>query len=1056
MEVNELFERCIELLQAEPRPGVNAELHELLVVCCAEGTRGTGQGYGSLMAQVEYLCRKHGVAAGDRVAIQTLRRHSNQREELTAEELRYDVRALALFVSALFHVDIPDGLVRLIPTENRPKVKDQRASASYIRCVVSRWNKEYVYAESDYGPLRIVWQQEELYVRNLLRQGMQLNLLDCRVQEDVVSPGLTVVEPDFLIDISAVAVCFTDEGHHPLNYLKNRLKPRANSQAILLGNFAGRALDDIINQKDFQVDRTLVRTFREQLLQFCTCEDFDGQKFANDARLQTRNLQETVDVLFSSYDRSHAVLEPSFVCERLGLLGRVDLMTTDKQLLVEQKSGRNMRIEKQAALRHREDHYVQLLLYFGILRYQFGLSADRVDIRLLYSKYPPKEGLLVVNYYRQLFREAIKQRNLIVAWEYFIASNGFDKVMGQVLPPEWQLSALERTYLSTMMTFVYREQLRQKTGGQEGMGGAVSDLWNMPLAGKQAMGSIYDGLTLTDRRRSGAYGGYDLLTLEVPQDCPQSKNFRRGDSVYLYAYQGEPDVRQQLLYQGTLEEVSSLQLTVRLNDGQQNPEVLQGETWAVEHAGGDTCSSSMRGLCLLMTADKRKRDLLLGQRTPEADTTISLSRRYHPDYDDVLLRARQAKDYFLLVGPPGTGKTSMALRFMVEEELTAGSDILLTAYTNRAVDEICAMLTEARIAFLRLGNESSCDPRFRKNLLGEAMGEGTTMTQARERIARTRVIVGTTSMLQARPFLFALKHFTVAMVDEASQILEPSIMGLLAQAIDRFILIGDHKQLPAVVQQPAGETTVREPLLNDIGITDCRHSLFERLLRWEERQGRTQFMGLLRRQGRMHPDIAAFPNRLFYAREKLEPVPLEHQLDTSLHYDLPSQDALDDLLKQERMIFLPAGSEDEEARLTADLLRRIHRFYGDRFDAAKTVGVIVPYRSQIDLIRRQLEQLGIPQLTDISIDTVERYQGSQRDVIVYSFAISHTYQLDFLTSNCFEEDGRTIDRKLNVAITRARKQMLMTGNEEILRKNKIFSELITLYRKKVCNFAPNS
>ena len=293
-------------------------------------------------------------------------------------------------------------------------------------------------------------------------------------------------------------------------------------------------------------------------------------------------------------------------------------------------------------------------------------------------------------------------------------------------------------------------------------------------------------------------------------------------------------------------------------------------------------------------------------------------------------------------------------------------------------------------------------------------------------------------------------------MDEASQILEPSIMGLLAQAIDRFILIGDHKQLPAVVQQPAGETTVREPLLNDIGITDCRHSLFERLLRWEERQGRTQFMGLLRRQGRMHPDIAAFPNRLFYAREKLEPVPLEHQLDTSLHYDLPSQDALDDLLKQERMIFLPAGSEDEEARLTADLLRRIHRFYGDRFDAAKTVGVIVPYRSQIDLIRRQLEQLGIPQLTDISIDTVERYQGSQRDVIVYSFAISHTYQLDFLTSNCFEEDGRTIDRKLNVAITRARKQMLMTGNEEILRKNKIFSELITLYRKKVCNFAPNS
>jgi superfamily I DNA and/or RNA helicase len=85
---------------------------------------------------------------------------------------------------------------------------------------------------------------------------------------------------------------------------------------------------------------------------------------------------------------------------------------------------------------------------------------------------------------------------------------------------------------------------------------------------------------------------------------------------------------------------------------------------------------------------------------------------------------------------------------------------------------------------------------------------------------------------------------------------------------------------------------------------------------------------------------------------------------------------------------------------------------------------------------------------DISIDTVERYQGSQRDVIIYSFTVQQPYQLDFLTANCFEEDGKTIDRKLNVAITRARKQLLMTGNVAILSRNALFSELIQRYGKR--------
>ena len=96
----------------------------------------------------------------------------------------------------------------------------------------------------------------------------------------------------------------------------------------------------------------------------------------------------------------------------------------------------------------------------------------------------------------------------------------------------------------------------------------------------------------------------------------------------------------------------------------------------------------------------------------------------------------------------------------------------------------------------------------------------------------------------------------------------------------------------------------------------------------------------------------------------------------------------------------------------------------------------------VAMIRKRVETLGIPALERVSIDTVERYQGSQRDVIIYSFTIQQHYQLDFLTGNCFEENGHVIDRKLNVALTRARKQMIITGNEQLMKANRVFAELI--------------
>ena len=1124
---HELFTRIADILTA-PSEAQARIMHETLVIACYEGLKETKHGFGNLSSQVEALCRLHHIAPKDVVAIHKMRRHSNSAAPILPDDIAYDCRALALFVSAVFQEAIPDTLVGKLPTHGRITENIQIANYRYIRCIVREWDEQTIQVavtnqDSSEELLTVDYMNTAEYVdfsylRSLLREGMQLNLLDCTVTRKKVVPRLIVVEPDYLVDISSIANCFESYGHHPLLFTVKRMGERPNNKHIVLGNFAGSALDDIINHPtDYTIKDTFRSNFREKALDFATCPDFNAVEFKQAAEQQVANIQEIVNELFQSFEREKAILEPSFVCERLGLQGRIDLMTTDLKLLVEQKSGKNIFIERQYknphGSLHVEKHYVQLLLYYGILQYNFQLNPKDAHIELMYSKYPLPNGLLEVEPLQKLIREAIKFRNQAVATEYWMAENGFHRLLPlltpqvlnvekqndafyqryllpqltEVLAPLHRLSELERAYFTRMMTFVIKEQLVSKVGAQEGVGNSNADLWNMPLAEKKDTGNIYTELTITDKSCSSSFNGYDTITLNVPQQgIDFLPNFRRGDMVYLYAYKKneEPDVRKSILFKGSLQEIHTSSIVVHLNDGQQNPNLIAGECFALEHAGSDIGgTAAIRSLYTFITSDVERRQLLLGQRAPRADKSLVLSRSYHPDYDDIILKAKQAQDYFLLIGPPGTGKTSQALQYLVREQLAekpkgqstkpnnqspkvnGQSSILLLAYTNRAVDEICNMLSEHELDYIRIGNEYSCDPKYSDHLLQEVLDENTTLNSIKSTLSEAQIIVATTSTMNSRSALFNIKHFDLVIIDEASQILEPNIVGILTarqeegRAIDRFILVGDHKQLPAVVQQQGSlEMEGSDKRLDSIHLSSCANSLFERLILTERAAGRTDFIGTLHKQGRMHPDIADFANRKFYAKEQLECVPLAHQLETELSYNEESEDALDNMLKAHRMIFIPSMPckqlnisekvNTDEARIIADLLRRLYRQMSKDFDPQKSVGVIVPYRNQIAMIRKEIERLEIPALEGISIDTVERYQGSQRDVILYSFTIQSRYQLDFLTANTFYEEGQAIDRKLNVAITRARKQLILTGNESTLRLNQLFAELIDYIKEK--------
>lgn len=1080
-------------------------LHKVLEQACYELTTGVTLSFANLFSRLDYICKEKKMTPSDRYAIQTMRRNCNaamgDRFQADMQEYLYDLRALVRFVSLGFEEDIPASILPEIPHSNRPYQGTRLSHIPYVRASVTSWNDTQIFAatDSETDPFIIInyakggYDSDLLYLKDLLSENLPLNLLDVRVdEENHYIPNLIVIHPDYLIDISSLAACFREYGHHPLNYFMNKIKPRANTAPILMGNLASQFLDDYINeqpQEPVSYPRTIKKFFAASALDFCTCPlpaDFHAQ-----AQAQMMNIRSFIhDVLphnIRNFNKKNTLLEASFICEKLGLQGRVDMMQKDFQVLIEQKAGKRDEYHR----RHKEDHFIQMMLYQGVLMYNFGQETAHMQTFLLYSKYA--DGLLIEHFAENLFRESIKLRNFIVHNEMRLGDGAIGEIVDSLstdLLNELQIGGklwndyqepqlqtaintlkrctpLERAYFNRFFTFVSKEQILSKTGGSNDASHGFAGNWHIPLHEKLEAGNILTGLTIQEKQSSGPGKGYDLIELHIPaQDEDFLPNFRTGDMVILYAYKEEPDMRKQILMKGNILELQPDRMTLVLRNGQQNKDIIGGqeEVFAIEHDFSDTSANNgFRGLYAFLSAQADRKELLLGVRPPAQLEDVKLNGDYGR-FNELILKEKQAKDYFLLVGPPGTGKTSCALRFMVEEALSEpDTSILLLSYTNRAVDEICAMLTDSGIAdrtpFIRIGNELSCDKRFVPYLLKYSLDDCPKLTDIQQKMARTRIFVGTTTAINNRLNLFTLKHFQLAIIDEASQILEPDLIGILSarhqqhNAIDKFVLVGDYKQLPAIAQQSAEEAAVTDLLLRNIGLEDCRNSLFERLYKSSPDTCRS----ILHKQGRMHPAIAEFPNQTFYYREQLESVPLPHQLEeTPYETGLTPQDTIDQLLLERRMVFIPAEAPDHltcsdktnpnEARIVATLLAHIYRLTESRFDPNRTVGVIVPYRNQIAMIRKEIARLQLPALQDISIDTVERYQGSQRDIIIYSFTIQNFSQLNFLTANTFQEGNFLIDRKLNVALTRARKQLLLTGNPHILGANITFYKLMEYIR----------
>ena len=1093
-------------------------------ICRAQMQSGSLQ-MTDLSARISFIAAKTGLSVGEQNRLHTFRLTSNQilnrRLEPNRENLLRDVKTLAFLVRKLSAENIPDELYRLLP----------RADATYLvappaRERVRRMRVCFQYADEQYlyvTPLDEVSEKPYLVRYNipqineefaetckLLWQHAQVNLLDVAIDEaGILTPSFIVLEPDYLIDISSLAECFRDYGHHPGNYFLSRMQPIENARPLLLGNIANLFLDEWIHAPNEDIDyRTCMqKAFRRYPIELAACPDLrDREKerqFFDDCKLHFEHIRETVNDTFHAagyeLDKTDAVLEPSYICEALGLQGRLDYMQRDMSSFIEMKSGKADEYAIRGKVEPKENNKVQMLLYQAVLQYSMGMDHRKVKAYLLYTRYPllyPSRPSWA------MVRRVIDLRNRIVADEYGIqlhnnleyTARKLDEINASTLNERglrgrfWEtylrppidrfqeklqrLSAIEKSYFYAVYNFLTKELYTSKSGDvdYEGRTGAAS-LWLSTLAEKCEAGEIIYNLRIRENHAADEHKAYlllvrsDLEEKELPEAVGGNDiqnvlpNFRQGDAIILYERNcGTDNVTNKMVFKGNIEHLTDHEIGIRLRATQQNPSVLPADSlYAIEHDTMDTTFRSMyQGLYAYLSATQERRDLLLAQRPPKFDESLdSLVSQAKDDFTRVALKAQAAQDYFLLIGPPGTGKTSCALKKMVETfHADKDAQILLLSYTNRAVDEICKSLASIRPAvdFIRVGSELSCDETYRTHLIENELASCNRRSEVYERIRSCRIIVGTVAAISGKPELFRLKHFNVAIIDEATQILEPQLLGILCargeeggNAIDKFILIGDHKQLPAVVLQSSEQSAIYEESLLSIGLTNLKDSLFERLYRnCTARQSSLTShpsYDMLCRQGRMHPEVALFANRAFYGG-RLISVGLPHQLEDS-----------DTVC---RLAFYPSVPEKtgtstkinhSEARIVADLVARIYEDCRTDFDEARTLGIITPYRSQIALIKKEIAALGIPALNRIMVDTVERFQGSERDVIIYSCCINSYFQLKFV-SNLTEEDGTLIDRKLNVALTRARKQMFVTGVPKYLKSNPLYESLLNLMEYK--------
>ena len=455
------------------------------------------------------------------------------------------------------------------------------------------------------------------------------------------------------------------------------------------------------------------------------------------------------------------------------------------------------------------------------------------------------------------------------------------------------------------------------------------------------------------------------------------------------------------------------------------------------------------------------RDLFYSRLKAETFTFAPMHFPYlNPTQEEAVNRVLWAKDVAVVHGPPGTGKTTTLVE-AIYETLRRENQVLVCAQSNMAVDWISEKLVDRGINVLRIGNPTRVndkmlsftyerrfeahpdyemlwsirkairelrvhhkrgDEKYHQKI--ERLKERATELEVRinaQLFGEARVIACT--LVGSSNHLLEGQKFGTLFIDEAAQALEAACW-IPIRRVSRVVLAGDHCQLPPTVKSIAA-------LKGGLGKT-----LMERIV-----ENKPEVVTLLKMQYRMNEEIMRFSSDWFYGN-MVESAP-EVKYRSILDFDIPmtwidtSQFAVDGLQFTEEFVGESFGRINKaEAELTLLVLEEYFKKIGKQrvLDERLDVGIISPYRAQVQYLRRQIKkkEWAKPYRQLISVNTVDGFQGQERDIILISLVRANDDgQIGFLRDL----------RRMNVAITRARMKLIILGDASTMTQHPFYRKL---------------
>lgn len=868
--------------------------------------------------------------------------------------------------------------------------------------------------------------------------------------------SLITLEPDFLVDASAIGECFSKFTYNSDIFLLKKTIEDLPGSPALKGSIVGYYLDELVRNKEQNLDDVYLKAQKSNALKAAQLGATEMQNIKNAIHIEHLS---NIQTLVKTQSHKELWIEPTFFSKEFGLQGRIDLLGINRELdskdIVELKSGSpSSHVSTIAWLNHK----MQVVSYDMLLQSTYGENRQGNN-SVFYSKCQTSPFRNILSEHSEKIK-VLNVRNEIAAKVYALANGDFGRfhkiknegIMGLPSFMEEELALFKAMYdpgriasqyYQELVAFTLREMINSKVGDmlkdeEEENQNGFAGLWlDNRIHKEQDFRIIYD-MEVTEIHEDDGH-------IHLSFNPNISHSFRKGDLVIFYPKlnDGYNPLSQHIL-KGTINSIGLNNLVVSLFNIQTDYTFINTyQYWAIEP---DTLERNYWGVIsslfnVLRCSDRKKR-LLFGHIEPAATNTVT----YHnqlltENQNHVIQQALNASDYYLLQGPPGTGKTSTFLVNYVREYTAKSNDrIVVLAFTNRAVEKICESFKKTHnnkspIDYIRLGGKLTTDEKLFSKQLHDDNPDNWRATFQSHQVIVSTVATFQNNWLLLKEFI----NFKQVIIDEASQLTEAGLSGLLV-LFEKFILIGDHKQLPSVVTQDSKTCFTKSHYLNQVGVTDFRISLFERLMNNAIEKGWKNAYGQLTHHYRMHSVIANLIAQHY--RESLI-TGLPKQNTKAGAYKLSSDHPLHPLTKS-RIVFIESAPEialkknKKEAFIAAFIAQTL---IDSGIVTPAQIGIVTPFRAQIAEIKKNI-RTEILEDEHFIVDTVERYQGDERKIIIFSSTITSMRQVPSIQSIAAADKDET-DRKLLVSISRASEQFIILGNPEVLRSSKPYGELIT-------------